>query len=277
MILFSIFMFGCPKSAETVSAVKSNCPAADAPLPDAQSLFDRHKAVTQPNGPVDWSSLHQGGVIRIPQANIEGSLDIWVDRSNGYLSRLDMPGMGLTEQGWNTEVGWMIDPNTGARILEGEELNNIAFTFKEIITDDLSKLYMTANVVERRPVDERDSYVVRVQVKNLSSPTELYFDACTGLQVGSKKMINIPMGRLTVHNLFKDYREQSGMLMPFVVEQRAMGVLQVIEVGGVEWNPSDFPAIDLPAELQITAPKTSDKQTDEEPEDQNPAQESPEE
>ena len=51
----------------------------------------------------------------------------------------------------------------------------------------MGALYVSANVVERRPVDEYDTYVVRVQVKDLSSPTELYFDACTGLQVGSKK------------------------------------------------------------------------------------------
>ena len=260
MILFSMLLLGCPKSTETTTAIKANCPAADAPLPEAEAIFARHKSVTQPNGPVEWSNLHQGGVIRIPQANIEGTLDIWVDRSKGYLSRLEMPGMGLTEQGWNTEVGWMIDPNTGARLLEGEELNNIAFTFKEITTDDLSKLYMSSKVVERRPIDEYDAYVVRVQVKNLSSPTELYFDACTGLQVGSKKMINIPMGRLTVHNLFKNYRDQSGMLMPFTVEQRAMGVLQVIEVGDVSWNPSEFPEIELPGALQESPDSKPDQE-----------------
>lgn len=251
MNLFGILcLFACPKTpAPTV------CPDVGAPLPTAQEVFDAHQRAITVGPELVWERLHQRGTVSVPNAGIEGTLDIWISKEGdgAYLSRLDIPGMGVTEQGWNGGIGWTIDPNTGPRLLDGEELRNIEFTFQEVTNRDMGVLYSSAKVEERTPYNGHDAYVLRVQVDDLKAPTELYFDACSHLQIGSLMMLDIPVGRMKVRNTFLDYQPQDGMLLPRVVEQSVMGIVQRIQLSEIEWEPVDFPQINPPSEIYSPA------------------------
>ena len=65
-------------------------------------------------------------------------------------------------------------------------------------------------------VNDRDTYLVTIE-ENATQSTQLFFDEETGLLLRRVNVTNTMLGPLNVQWDFSDYREVSGIKLPFVI------------------------------------------------------------
>jgi len=228
----------------------AKAPAAKTPeqLPTIDQVLDKYvKALGGKAAIQRPTSVQFKGNFEVPAFNASGTFERYGKAPNKFVVIIDIPGLGVIQQGYNGEVGWSQEPQTGLRDLTGVELAQIkreADMYREI---KLKELYPKMVVKGKDKVVDHDVYLVE------ATPTEgglekLYFDAQTGLMVRTDLEAETPQGKQPIEVYLEDYKEVEGLKLPLTLRQVAPAVSFVIKITEVKFNvPVDESKFNKPA------------------------------
>jgi len=253
LLLAHLSLAAEPMHVTTPSPAKTADAAAAAPtgaLPDARKILRDFLDASGGAKALDaMKNLVIEGTQSAPAMGISGTVKVYLSRPNMVLVNGDLEGIGKIEQGYDGKIGWDINPMTGARIVEGTELDDIKRMFDEMLgMSDIDKLYPTAKTLGREPFEGKDAWKVL-----LGTPTgrevTAYFDPDTKLQVGMEMKVPSPLGEIPAKVTFEDYAEFDGVKFPRTSRQTVMGMAMVTKFDTIKTNVADFPKITPPPEI----------------------------
>jgi hypothetical protein len=234
-------------------------PTPPGTLPDArQILRDFLEASGGAKALDSMRNIVIDGTQSAPAMNISGPVHVYLARPNLLLVRGEIEGIGKVEQGYDGKIGWDINPMTGARLVEGAELDDIKRTFDETLgMSDLDKLYPTATTLGREPFEGKDAWKLLLGTPTGRSVTG-YFDPVTKMQVGMEVKMPSVVGEIPATVTFEDYADFGGFKFPRKSRQTAMGVAMVTTFDSIRINVADFPTIAPPPEILALAATPAD-------------------
>jgi hypothetical protein len=241
---------GC--AAGTSSGDRSN---AVAPSLEASDVYTRYvEALGGRETLARYSSSRALGEFAMPRQGIRGDLEVFGAEPNKMLVRVEIPGVGVVRQGYDGEVGWSINPATGAMVLEGMMLDQLRQQADFLGPLAMESYVDSARVVADTVFDERPCQKVRLVTKWGEEYFE-FFDVETGLLAGTVRRQASPMGPMETTTVVAEYQDFGGILVPARTVQETMGMEQVITVTAVEFDTVDPEVFTLPAEIAAMVAK----------------------
>jgi hypothetical protein len=226
-------------------------PALAEDLPAAGDVLDRYtEALGGEDALREHDSRHMKGKLTMPAQGIEGDLDIYASAPNLFLLRVNIPGMGNVESGFNGTDGWMIQPMTGPMLLEDEALAEVqrqADYYELLKTEDR---YDVLETVGKETVEGKECWKLRLVRKGTEAETFEFYDVETGLQVASEGPQETPMGTIQSRTLILEHTEHGGALYPTRLSQEIMGMTQVMTITEVDFTDLDAATFAPPKEIQ---------------------------
>jgi carboxyl-terminal processing protease len=220
--------------------------AREQSLPSAAELVAKHVAAI---GGVDAiravTSMRATGVAEVPVQNLRGTFEMLSGRPAKAVLRVELPGLGKIESGFNGVVGWSLDPMVGPSLVTGrmlDEMRSDAHFDADLHPPDLVKSMTTAGRVE---FDRRPAFKVNVVYVSGQLQDE-YFDADTGLLLGTEGEVQTPMGPVRAVLMARDYKAFGALKHATRLVQSAMGVEQHFVIERIEYNTVKPEAFDPP-------------------------------
>ncbi len=232
--------------------------AADEAVPKAETILDQYIEAT--GGKAAYEKIHSeisGGSFELPGKGIRGSLNGYKIAPNKSYMAVNIPGVGMIEDGSNGEIAWNRSALQGPRLKEGDEK---ATALREATFNTplhWRKLYKRVETAGVENVGDQVCYKV-VLTPNEGKPETQYYDQKSHLLVKVSMTLATPMGEIPVENKLSDYRKDGGILTPHRLEQSAMGQDILITIDNVKWN-EEIPKsrFDVPADVQALLPKAT--------------------
>lgn len=222
---------------------------AEAELPDARSIVDRHiKAIGGREAVLAHKSMHASGTMSVPSSGISGPIDVYGLAPDRVLVKASIPGIGDIADGYDGAHAWSINPMTGPTLKSGKELEQTkldADFYSEL--RDPKKYTMTT--VAKTSFDGRECYKVSVKRADGSEDFDFY-DAVTGLRAGSINTRETQMGTMTMSNTEGGYKQFGKLTQATVLTQKIMGIEQKITLETVEFDTVDPTVFDPPAVIK---------------------------
>lgn len=236
--------------AVTLACVTMATAHGQDPLPSGADLVARY--VTAIGGADAWravSSVRATGTTELPAQNLRGTFEALSARPGRTVMRLEIGGIGKVEQGFNGEVGWILDPLVGPSLVTGDslvEMKNDAHFDGVLHPPDLIASVVTTS---RTEFDGRPAFKAKVTYVT-GQTRDQYFDVESGLLLGSEGISATPMGKLPVTIVLRDYKLYGAIRQPSRMIQSSMGLDQHFIVEAVELNSVKLDALEPPAVIR---------------------------
>jgi hypothetical protein len=230
--------------------VAASLPAAAQQAPsvttDAKAIVERHLDAAGAKSLGSVTSMRASGALSMPAQGITGTVEISAARPNKTLLKAEIAGIGKLESAFDGERAWTVDPITGPMLLTGKQLDQARFdaVFDSTFLDLARYTSLTLNGTAT--FDGKKAHRIEA-VNALGDKSTEYFDAETGLHIGSVTTRETPMGTVEVTSTMRDYRRTpGGAMQPFQLSQKMMGVEQLITVEKYEFNTVPADAFAMP-------------------------------
>lgn len=211
-------------------------PAAKPAAATVDSILDDYlKAVGGKSAIEKLTSRHGKGSFEMAAMGMKGSMEIFAKAPNKMLLKMDVPGFGAVQEGYDGAVAWSQNPAQGLREKAGVELA-IAKRSAQFHRDArLKELYPKMDLKGEQAVDGRATYLVEATPVEGASE-RWYFDKETKLLVRMEMEIEGPMGKLPITSDMSDYREINGVKIPWTIKQQAGPMQMAIRVEEMKAN-----------------------------------------
>ena len=219
-------------------------------LPAAQDIIARHvAAVGGAEAHKAISSMHATGTCEIPAQGLSGTIDLYQARPAKALLRVDVPGVGKIEQGYDGKVAWEISPMGGPSLITGRRLTEVADDawFDSFLHAPEHVKSMTT--VAKSTFDQHPAWEVKV-VSATGTESVEYYDVDSGLLIGSEATRETQMGVLPMVTVLRDYKKFGTMLEATTMSQRTMGIEQVVHLNTFEYDKVPASTFDLPPQIK---------------------------
>jgi len=220
-------------------------------LPEAAEIFARHlearggrEALGSPR------TVEVLAKFSMPAIGLKGDVVSRFGRGLRFCSSVDLGAMGLTRQGYDGEIGWIMSPQVGNEILEGPVLDQLKVEANWRADAEYEERYPEMQTVNRSDFHGFDCFVIAV-TDLAGKKSKLYFEADTGLSRGGDAMAMTAGGPMRIITVIRSYGEfgdlkyatESELIMP----EHSMS--QVVAVESVEYDTLEDEAFDLPPEI----------------------------
>lgn len=235
----------------TATQAPATTPApADAALPAAQTIIDRHLEATGGRKVFEkQNSVAIKGSISIPANGMTGTVAISAARPNKTLVNSTIAGIGEVSEGFDGTVAWSMNPMTGPMLATGEELAQKAFDADFDRSLGIAQKYEAMKTIEKTTFEGRPVYRLELTRKMGGTDIEFY-DVETGLKAGSIIERTNPMGKISATTALSDYKKFGDTLQPTVMKQTVSGVQIITTFTSVEFNKVDPAMFELPAAIK---------------------------
>ena len=232
-----------------------------AKLPSGESILDRYIEVT--GGRAAYEKITSDlttGRMEMPAQGIKASLKS-MRAKPGSRSIVEIEGVGKMEEGSTGGVAWEKSVMTGARIKSGAE-QAIALRTAALDREHNWRNYYTA--AENQGVESiqgEDCYKILLTAK-AGKPETRYYSKASGLLVRMTMTMPNPMGEIPTETTVSDYRDVSGIKMPFKTEMSVMGQKMNLTFESVKLNV-EIPAEEfaMPADIAALAAKPAENKS----------------
>lgn len=219
-------------------------PAAD--MPSALTLAARHDSLVGGRAVLaGLTSLKFLGSFSVPSAGIEAPLEILKRSPNQFVYRTVL-GEGVeVVQGYDGRIAWSIRPGQGARVLDGEERDQIvqqADFFGDL--HDYSR-FASAETTGAIEFEGRPAWEVRL-VRPAGDTLYEFFDRETGLAAGGAVDVRTGLGRERRRTLLGDYKVFGQLRIATTIIQRQPDFDIIIRIAFVE--------VDTVREMEVALP-----------------------
>lgn len=245
---------GEPGAAAAPAAAPAATPAAK-PAQGMPSGLELHNRFIEATG---GRAAHEKLKFRVAEATMSfpamgltGKMTVTQAQPNKIRVLTDMTGVGKMDQGHNGSVAWELNPMTGPRLIEGEELEemlrqgsmtadlNPEKTFKSMVTEGIED------------VDGKPAY--RVTCTPMSGPVMTrFYDKESSLLVKQSITVKGPLGEMPSVTFMSDYKDVDGVKIAHKALTRVMETQEFsITTDKVE-HPASLPAdaFEPPAEVK---------------------------
>lgn len=193
------------------------------------------------------TSTASKGTFEIAAFGASGSAEIWTKAPNKTAIRLDIPGFGIVQEGFNGTVAWAQEPQSGLREKTGSELASTKLDADFYKPLRLKQLYPKITVKGKEKLGDKDAYVLEATPAEGSAET-WYFDATSGLLARIDAERESPQGKAAVQNYLEDYRDVDGVKEPFTNRIVSPAFTIIIKLDEVKHNvPVDDTKFNKPA------------------------------
>jgi hypothetical protein len=228
-------------------------PAAPAP-PRAGDVIRRHVEAIGGRGAV--LKLHSRYVwarFELPARRLSGTLQIYAERPNKRLVKMEYPDLGTRVIGFDGDNGWVAEPGGKPVLVHGKELAQLRD--ESLFDFDLheDKDFKSIETAERTGFEGRQCYKLRLVSASLRESVEFY-DTATGLFAGSIRRRETEKGPVTVKTAVSKYKVFDGVRLPTKITLRYAGTEEVITVMSVKHNRVDPSVFELPSRLRSRHP-----------------------
>jgi len=174
--------------------------------------------------------------------------EIYAKAPNKYLAVIDVPNAGASLAGWNGEMGWSKDPDSGVHEMGKPDLPAARRDHEFYRELKLREIFPKMTVSGKTKVDERDAYVVEAAAMD-GSIEKLYFDAQSGLLVRRDfERVNIDDGIILYEVDYDDYKDVEGIRTPFTITRKTPDYSLTYRFKEVKYNvPIDDVKFNKPA------------------------------
>jgi len=198
---------------------------------------------------------HKAKTIRGKQ-NIGGMIDATFETfaaaPNRLLHRMEMPGMGKAEVGYNGSIGWNISPFEGTKPMEGDELADIVIDADFHSDMNYKKNHKSIRYVGLARHAGKECHQLRL-TKPSGAIEVLYLDASSGLPSGLETEVKTNMGMMSMVRTVKEYKPYDGEMIPTKYDEDVGGMQKMsTTVTEVSFEPIDATTFDPPVILQQT-------------------------
>jgi len=183
---------------------------------------------------------------------IDGTFEILQAAPNRLIQRMELPGMGRMEVGYNGTVGWEIDPHEGAHVMSAEDLEDFV-----IDADFYAELHYKRNHKSIRYVEETEfagKTCHQVRLTKPSGKVEVqYIDASTYLPIGHLGEVKTNMGPMVMIRRVTEFREFDGEKIPTKYKEDVGGMQNMTTtVTDVSFTPLIAKTFEPPKEIAAT-------------------------
>jgi hypothetical protein len=226
-----------------------------AQLPAAGDLLTKYRAAMGGDDVIKkHTSMHIVAEFEMPAQGVKGNVEIWSAVPDKFLSVVEIPQLGSVKQGFDGTTGWATNPMIGAQLLTGKEL---AMAKEQADMHSIlhpEKFAKSRETVEKTTFDGKDAYKVKVTPIEGDEFFEFY-DATSGLMIGSIRKNESPMGVIEMTTAVTDYQVVDGQQVAMKMKQSVSGMEQIITIKKVEFIPVDATVFALPAEIKALTGK----------------------
>ena len=216
--------------------------------PTAQELRARYLEVTNEDAMYAQGGWTMTGTFAIPAQGITGPVLVKGTANKSY-TMIEIPGIGVVEEGYDGTHAWSNDPMQGPRLKSAEETAESAFNAD--VGSDWGAKYEIWETQGAGEYDGRDVWRVRLVPKGGLPERTLLYDAETGLELVMITSSLTPMGEVTSTIEFADWKDhEAGFKYPGTMTSSALGMEQVLTFETIVLAPDDPASWTLPAEVQ---------------------------
>lgn len=236
---------------ETSSGAVEIQPAAD--LPAAADLFAKHvEAVGGEKALRSHKSSKTKATFNMPAMGMTADMVIYSAAPNKMYLDMTIPSMGSMQQGYDGLVGWSVDPMSGARVLSGEELKQLALQADYYADLNYKEHYKEMKTLEKTVFADRASYRVHV-VTTFRSGTDLFFDVENGLLNGMESTAESQMGPVKSTTVLSEYKDFGGVKHAAKTVMSAFGQEQILTLNSIEYDGVEPNVFALPEPIKTLA------------------------
>lgn len=221
-------------------------------LPSAEKVIKTY--IEKTGGLKTYKSVKNASIkaeMSIPAANLKGKVDILFQAPNKFHFIADMGDLGKQERGSDGKVMWENSTVQGARLIEGDEAEQMLeeISFGTILNP--LKFYKSMKTTGKKSVNDEECYVVEFTKKNGDVDTEFY-SVKSGLKVKSIKKVESPLGKIAVESYDRDYKKSNnGLLTAWSGEQKIGPNSIMMKMSSVEFNTDvDKSRFEVPEEVK---------------------------
>ncbi len=228
---------GLAIAASALMAQQAN-PNAGSDLPAGKEVFENYLAAIGGREKLtQLKSTRYTGTINI--SNMRGSIVIKRARPGMFSLHIELPKLGSIDQGTNGEFAWDVSPMQGARLLKGDESDEMIKRADFDEETDPEKYYKSIECTGTEKVNDVDCYVVEFTDDD-DVVERRFYDMKSHLLT----MVETKRGAVfgTVKTSLSDYKEfafvgqQGGVKLPTHHEMTVMGVAQVVQFDDIAIN-----------------------------------------
>jgi hypothetical protein len=214
--IFIAAVFIAPTSGRAQQSGKTSVPEK---LPNAQDVIERYEQAV--GGKAAWEKLHsrvRKGTIEFTEIGLKGTVELKEQAPDKLLLVAEVPGLGEFSRGFDGTTGWAQDPQSGARIMSGNELADTRREAQFYMPLRLMELYPKMDVTGKQKVEGRDVYEVKAAAADGASRT-FDFDAKSGYLVRLAGEEASADGKYQVELFLEDYKDFNGVMLPTIHRQ----------------------------------------------------------
>ena len=201
--------------------------------PTADQLFDKYLKAAGGAAAIDKvTSRVMKGTITFGDRNVP--IDIYSKDPDMRISFTHTPD-GDSITAFDGHEGWLGAPKRPVHEMHGPEIDAAAMDADLHFAAHLKGMFSEAEVRGTEKIGDHDAYLV-VGRREGKTPLRLYFDAQSGLLVRLVRFGETPLGRLPTQIDYADYREVSGVRIPFSWTLARPGGRFTIQVSEVKQN-----------------------------------------
>jgi len=216
-------------------------------LPPAQQIVDRYVEAIGKGAASRQNFRHVVAEMSMPTGTM--TMDMKFARPNKMVMSMEMPGLGSMRSGFDGASGWSVNPMTGAQLMDGKELQQLARQADFDSNINLSAQFPSMTTVERSTANGQPCYKVRM-VSAAQDTVFTCFDVATGLMSQMQTRQETQMGRMETTVNMLDYKDFGGVKMPTRTVTQMMGQELTTTIKSVSTDPIDPAAFDPPAEVK---------------------------
>lgn len=180
--------------------------------PTADQLLDKYLQAIGGVTAIDKvSSRVMKGTITFGDRNVP--IDIFSKDPDKRVSFTHTPD-GDSVTAFDGHEGWLGVPGRPVREMHGPDIDGAAMDADLHFAAHLKGMFSELRVRGIEKIDDHDAYLV-IGRREEKSPLRLYFDAQSGLLVRLVRYGETPFGRLPTEIDYADYRDVSGVKVPF--------------------------------------------------------------
>lgn len=234
-------------AAAAIAFLPSLALAQTTPLPAAKDLVAKHVAgIGGRDAILRQPFFRAKGTFGMPAAGMTGQMEVVGAQPNLVFMKITIPGMGDMLQGFDGTHAWSLDPMQGPRLIEGEELAQMAdeAEFASVLRESASIASMeTTEIVT---LGGQQCYKVKIVRKSGRETFDCYA-VDSGLLIGGFAKQKTAMGEIDAVTEYSDYKEFNGIKQPTKITLSMMGQQQVMEFTSYEYGPMEPAVFTLPA------------------------------
>jgi hypothetical protein len=221
--------------------------AATQELPSARQIVDRYVEAIGKGAASRQNFRRVVAEMTMPTGTM--TMDMKFARPNKMVMTMEMPGLGSMRSGFDGARGWSVNPMTGAQLMDGKELEQLARQADFDASYNLSSQFPSMTTVERSTANGQPCYRVRM-VSAQQDTVFSCFDVATGLMSQMQTRQESQMGRMETTVNMLDYKEFGGVKMPTRTVTQVMGQELTTTIKSVSTDPIAPAEFDPPAEIK---------------------------